>query len=200
MQHLDIAQHIVAMHQADLRLRAQLVGSVAFREGYHPELEALHQHHADQLANIIRTIGFPTITKVGHAAHEAAWLILQHAISRPALMRQAAQALRAAVNDKDGSPELLAHLEDRIAVLSGQKQRYGTQFDWDAAGQLSPYPVDNWEAVNERRAALGMVSLEAQTQRIRARAAQEGQQPPQDHEAKQAQYQLWRKKVGWDLT
>lgn len=37
---------------------------------------------------IIDTIGYPTIAKVGKAASEAAWLIVQHAISEPKLMKR----------------------------------------------------------------------------------------------------------------
>lgn len=37
----------------------------------------------------------------------------------------------------------VAMLEGRIRCNEGKRQRYGTQFDWDKDGLLSPHPIDD---------------------------------------------------------
>lgn len=185
------------MQQADLRLRRELMNQSAFHDGYHPAMEAMHLAHAERLQAIMHQIGYPTPEKVGTSGHEAAWLVIQHAISRPAFMRYAAAQLLEALQTGTGDPQHLAYLQDRIAVFSGTPQRYGTQFDWDENDQLSPLEMDDPAAVDARRETLGLPSLAAQTAHIRAQAAAEGQRPPSDRAAKQQRYDAWRKAVGW---
>lgn len=199
MKYPHHAQALAAMQQADLRLRRELLNQSTFHDGYHPAMEALHLAHAERLQAIMLQIGYPTPEKVGAEGHQAAWLVIQHAISRPTFMRYAATQLSEAVEAGTGDAQHLAYLQDRIAVLSGAPQRYGTQFDWDADGQLSPLTIDDPAAVDARRKALGLPSLAAQTAHIRAQAAAEGQRPPTDRVAKQQQYDAWRKAVGWLL-
>ena len=53
-------------------------------------------------------------------------------------------------------PRNLARLEDRIRMYEGLPQRYGTQFDWDDDGKLSPVLHDPVAEVDRRRRELGM--------------------------------------------
>lgn len=196
-QYQHIAAQLIALQKADLALRQQLVENGQLWDGYHPEMAQLHNAHADVLDDIISVMGFPSIDKVGEEACDAAWLVIQHAIGKPDFMRRCKMYLQQAINEKQVSPTKLAYLVDRIAVFEGKKQLYGSQFDWDANGELSPNPIVNPEQVNERRKSLGLPTIEEQTNRIRMQAAQENQKPPVDLEAKKAQMDEWRKKVGW---
>jgi hypothetical protein len=50
-----------------------------------------------------------------------------------------------------------AYLEDRIALLEGRKQRYGTQWIRDSVdGEFRPSPLVDPERVNELRAQVGL--------------------------------------------
>ncbi|WP_197463465.1 DUF6624 domain-containing protein [Cochleicola gelatinilyticus] len=160
-------------------------------------MEAVHLQNAKQLNEIIKTIGFPTIEAVGKEANEAAWLIIQHAISDPAFMKKCLKLLEQAVNENKANPIHLAYLSDRIAVLEGNPQQYGTQFDWDKNYQLSPNKYDDLLKVNERRKSLGLNSLETQTLQIRERALHENQSPPKDLHKRNAERNTWLKRVGW---
>jgi hypothetical protein len=42
---------------------------------YNPEIEKVHRNNAENLREIIGLIGWPTISKVGVEASEAAWLV-----------------------------------------------------------------------------------------------------------------------------
>ncbi len=84
-------------------------------------------------------------------------------------------------------------LEDRIRILEGGKQRYGTAFDWDDNGAMSPQPIEDPDGVDARRAAVGLPPLAETTARHRA-----GDSPrPPDLAQRRRDYEAWLKKVGW---
>lgn len=197
MQYPQHAAAIIAMKAADLALRDQLLQQNALNEGYHPAMAALHAQHARQLQAIMEAIGYPTIDRVGAEGSAAAWLLIQHAIGCPSFMKRSLVLLEQVVRDQQANPQELAYLSDRIAVFEGQPQLYGTQFDWDAEGRMSPQPYDDLDQVNRRRAALGLNTLEAQTALLRARVLAEGQRPPEDRAAHRQAYETWKKEVGW---
>ncbi|MEM1359697.1 MAG: hypothetical protein AAGF89_15950, partial [Bacteroidota bacterium] len=107
MDYQKMASQIIQLKEADLALRDKLMQSGQLDEGYHPEMEQLHHHNAAKLAEIIENIGYPTADKVGKAASEAAWLVIQHAISRPAFMKKCAKLLAEAVNEQLAEPKSL---------------------------------------------------------------------------------------------
>lgn len=195
----NFAQTIIAARDADLALRKRLISTQKLSDGYNPEMEALHNKHAKELDRLMDIYGFPTVDKVGKEASEAAWLIIQHSIGRPKFMRKCLLLLEQAVADQKADPILLAYLIDRIAVLEGRPQPYGTQFDWDENGTLSPNKYDDISFVNERRASLGLNSLEEQIILMRARTRKENQSLPLDLAKRKEEYLAWRKKVGWDF-
>ena len=91
----------------------------------------------------------------------------------------------------------LALLEDRIRFFEGRPQRYGTQLDWDAEGNLSPGAVEDPERLNERRLAVGLAPLEEQIQEVRVRTTSEGDRPPADYSAYARAREEWAVAVGW---
>lgn len=58
--------------------------------------------------------------------------------------------------EENASPIDLAYLQDRVLMYAGEKQIYGTQLHDD----LSVYPVEAEEQLNERRAAIGLPTME----------------------------------------
>lgn len=160
-------------------------------------MEELHNRNARLLEEIIDNIGYPTIDKVGAEASEAAWLIIQHSIGRPKFMKKCAGLLEKAVQENKAKIIHLAYSIDRIAVFEGKLQLYGTQFDWNENGDLSPHPLDDVTKVNNRRKSLGLNSLEEQTVVMREQAEGEKQLPPTDFKKRKSEYNEWRKTVGW---
>ncbi len=197
MKHEDIARKIVKLRNADTALRTKLVQSGQLGKGYHEEMRELHSKNAKALNDIIDKIGYPTIAKVGKEANEAAWLVIQHSIGQPKFMKKCFQLLTEAVNHNDADKKNLAYLTDRIAVFEGKPQRYGTQFEWDKNGNLSPSLLEDLNNVNERRKSIGLNTLEEQTEIIRKQAKSENQQPPKDFEKRNQEMEEWRKLVGW---
>jgi hypothetical protein len=90
-----------------------------------------------------------------------------------------------------------AYLSDRIAVHEGRAQTFGTQFDWDANGQMSPAPVHDPATLDERRATVGLPPISDSIAEMRARVAAEGERPPPDMAERRAKYEAWARKAGW---
>jgi hypothetical protein len=186
-----LREELLAMAAADGALRARLVAERTLFDGYHPEMAALHRRHAARLAEIVASRGWPGRSLVGDDGAEAAWLVVQHAIGDPPVMRRCLPLLEAAAGRGEVPAWQPAYLLDRIRTLEGRPQRFGTQRDWDAGGRLSPEPLEDPEGVDARRAAVGLGPLEE------GRAAVDGEQPPADPEARRRAVDAWARGAGW---
>jgi hypothetical protein len=192
-----ISQTILRLKEKDDKLRAKLIENGTLSNGYNQEMKAIHNSNAKELDRIIDLIGFPTSEKVGEEASNAAWLIIQHSIGQPVFMKRCAALMEIEVENGQADKINFAYLIDRIAIFEGNPQLYGTQFDWDENGELSPSYVDDYTKVNQRRKALGLNTLEEQIKAIRERMKIENQRPPKDFEERKREYDQWRKSVGW---
>lgn len=176
---------LLSMAAYDLKVRQRLLDEGKLTGGYNPEMESVHRRNAARLREIVGEIGWPTISKVGPEASEAAWLIVQHSIGEPELMRASLAMMTAASDDVD--PKHIAYLHDRICVFEGRPQRYGTQFDEN----MRMCPVEDRTEVNRLRRTVGLaehsddVILDVHD----GSAADDG--------ADRTEYEQWRKKAGW---
>ncbi|GAM97487.1 hypothetical protein U91I_01113 [alpha proteobacterium U9-1i] len=193
----DWAEALVAAARRDLETRARLAQGGALFEGYHPEMEAIHLENALLLDRVFDELGWPGRAKITDDGAAAATLILQHAISAPALQRRGLALLLDAVAEGEANALDAAYLSDRIAVLEGRPQLFGTQFDWDDAGLLSPAPIAEAELVDERRASVGLAPMTETIAAMRAQAAAEGDAAPGDLATRRAEYEAWARKAGW---
>lgn len=188
---------LLTMASEDLRVRSELAADGSLFGDYHPRMRAVHEANAARLAAILRERGWPGEPQVGVAGAKAAWLIVQHAIAQPAFQRRALEALRDAAKRGDIPPVQIAMLEDRIRTLEGRPQRYGTQFDWDEQGELSPLPLEDPAGVDERRRSVGLGSLAEAAREHRAAAVASGETPPMDWLAHRRRMEEWLREVGW---
>ncbi|TDB68047.1 DUF6624 domain-containing protein [Arundinibacter roseus] len=193
----EIAKTILSLRDADLKLRNELIQKGQLSDGYNPKMAELHNRNAAKLEEIIEEIGYPTADKVGEEASEAAWLVIQHAIGQPDFMKKCHNLLESAIESKQANARQLAYLTDRIAVLEGNPQLYGTQFDWNESGELVPNDYDDLSLVNQRRQAIGLNTLEEQTELLQKQVKIENQSPPADYKKRRQEMNAWRKAVGW---
>ena len=89
-----------------------------------------------------------------------------------------------------------ATLEDGIRFYEGRPQLYGTMWDWDAEGRLRPWTIQDPDGVDERRAAVGLPSLEEQAREVSAA----DEFPPADPEARLREAADWARSVGWRVS
>ena len=161
MERPDLAAELKYLADHDLAVRARLAETGELFGGYHPEMRAVHRRNGDRLAMIVDDVGcWPGYRLVGQEGSEAAFLIAQHDITNPTLVRRCRELYAVAVENTDADPRRLAYLEDRIRYLEGRLQRYGTHLGWDREGEFGPWPpVDEPDRVDERRRRLGLSPL-----------------------------------------
>jgi hypothetical protein len=188
---------LVAAARRDLETRTRLAESGELFGGYHPEMEAVHDENAALLARAFDDIGWPGRRDFGDDGAGAAFLILQHAIGHPDLQRRGLALILEAIPEGQANPLDAAYLADRIAIFEGAEQTFGTQFDWDTNGQLSPAPVRDPETLDDRRASVGLPPMAETIADMRANAAAEGDTAPSDLAERRAAYEAWARKAGW---
>jgi hypothetical protein len=188
---------LIAAARHDLETRLRLAKTGALFKGYHPEMQAVHDENAALLADAFDAFGWPGRDKLGDEGAAAAFLILQHAIGHPALQRRGLELMLDAIPLGHANALDAAYLSDRIAVFEGREQTFGTQFNWDANGQLSPAPTRDEADLDARRASVGLPPMAETIAEMRARAAAEGDTAPPDLAQRRAQSEEWARRVGW---
>lgn len=181
-----ISKELIQLAEKDLSVREKLLAENQLSGGYHPDMESIHRQNAERLREMIRDIGFPTVSKVGAEASDAAWLIIQHSIGEPAFMKECYVMMLE--NQNDISRSNIAYLYDRIQVFQSKPQRYGTQL---TAGGV-PYPVENKTLLNEKRLQAELPPL---SQEVITNIADIGMIPEID--GQDTDYNAWRIKTGW---
>ena len=93
------------MASLDRVTRAELAASGdLFDTGYEPRMARVHARNAQRLRRVIESVGWPGTDLVGPDGAEAAWLILQHAIAEPDLLRGASPLLETAAREGRADP------------------------------------------------------------------------------------------------
>lgn len=192
-----LAEELLALKRRDLSTRARLLESGVLLDGYSEEMEQVHVENATALETILEDHGWPGVSLVGEEGAEAAWLVAQHAISLPDFQYFALQQLRRTVAAGEAPGWQEAYLTDRIRMNQQRPQVFGTQLDWDANGELSPWPIEAPAEVDKRRAEVGLVPLAEAVELARQHAQDEGHLPPADFERSRERQKTWAREVGW---
>lgn len=112
-----------------------------------------------KVSNIIDQYGWLGPSRIGERGNTTLFLVIQHA--EQAVQEKYLPIMRKAVQSGDAQPKHLALLEDRLALKQGKKQIYGSQIGNNPINN-TPYvlPLENPESVDERRAEVGLGSLQ----------------------------------------
>ena len=116
------------------------------------------QRHTNRMKELVKQIGWPTVSKVGHEAAHAAWLLVQHADHDVDFQKKCLTLMKSEL-ETEVERRCIAYLEDRVRVNLGQPQLYGTQFD-EVDGNFVPRVIENPEQVDERRLQMGLGTLQ----------------------------------------
>jgi hypothetical protein len=190
----QLRQQLLDMAAEQRRVHTELsqTGEIYQGRPLAPRLAEVCLRHASALEAIIAEHGWPGKSLVGEDGSHAAWFVMQHAIMRPDLQRRGLPLLRAAVACGEAAPAQAAYLEDKICFFERRPQRYGTQFDWDAEGRMSPWLLEDPERVDEYRAAVGLGPLQEKIEQFG-----KDDHRPADYERYQQEMIAWAKSVGW---
>ena len=191
---LQLRQCLLDMAAEDARVRAELAASGELFQGYAPRMAEVDDRNAKALAGIIAACGWPGRSLVGENGAAAAWLIVQHAIGQPALLRACLLLLREAAARGEAEAARAAMLEDRICFFERRPQRYGTQWDCDEHGRMAPWTIGDPDNVDARRASVGLGPL-ADSEAAVEHDSGSGTAP--DYRQRQREMLEWARSAGW---
>jgi len=188
---VDLQRELLAMRDADNRVREELASVGELDSGYHPRMELVHRQNAERLRAIVAEHGWPGTALVGQDGAEAAWLVLQHSIGEPDLQRGYLPLLLEAATRGEIPRWQPAYLADRICFFEGRPQIYGTHSDWNDEGVMAICPLEAPERVNELRSGVGLGPLDPKKLSPGQRISLEGLA---NH---RKQMDAWARSVGW---
>jgi hypothetical protein len=192
-----VLHQLIELYHNDEKMRARLAKEGVLFHGYAAEMEQVHRHNSERLEAIVGEFGWPGESLVGEDGAWLAWMLAQHAIGLPDFQRRCLSLLNEAVANEDAPAIHAAYLTDRIRFNERKPQVYGTVFDWDEYGQLSPWTIEDEAGVDGRRANVGLPPLVDAVEDARNQAAAEGNTPPVDYKARQWEIEEWARRVGW---
>jgi len=122
------------------------------------EMAAKDLVHQAELEKILDKIGLPSHENISEKAAETVWLIAQHAGYDKKLMKRVLELMRETMkNDpSNGYYKGIPYLIDRINIMEGKDQLFGTQFWANPEGTPTPYPIEDEEKVENRRKKYGI--------------------------------------------
>ena len=115
--------------------------------------------NTDRLQAIVAEHGWPGWPLVGKRGAHDAWLLAQHADKQLNFQRMAVRLLADAVAQQAAEPRHLAYLVDRVRMNEGREQLYGTQMHAELNGPVVPWPIEDPDNVDQRRADVGLGPL-----------------------------------------
>lgn len=126
-------------------------------------VDSIDVANTKRLQQFIEEKGWPRKTQVGTKGVKAAFLIVQHADH--VFQKEMLPLVQTAYEQGELSGQELALLTDRVLVREGKPQRYGTQAIV-SNGAVEFSPIEAERAVDERRAALGLMPLAQYKKRL----------------------------------
>ncbi len=157
---------LAAMGQADQEDRKGMTAATMGDSAALARLARADSARTERLRAIIRQVGWPTPSRAGEAASEAAFLVLQHSPDA-GFQRRMAPVIDSLAHVGEASGQDAALLIDRVLKGQGLPQRYGSQFDMKE-GRLVPYPVEDSAGLEARRAAVGLMPMAQYVEMLRA--------------------------------
>ena len=167
----ELKGELEAMLEADQAIRKNAMAIVQQYGQDSPQYQdlrtrgrALDKKHTARLLEIVEEHGWPGQSLVGEAACQGAFFVIQH--GDLALQKRFLPVLREATAAGELQSTNLPLLEDRVRMLEGEKQLYGTQLTRGADGKPTLWPIEDEAQVEARRAAVGLEPLDAYLQRF----------------------------------
>ncbi len=153
-----VIQKMVEVDQAVRNLSSLDQSSFDMLSKTWTEVDTRNTQNIKSLLAICDTNWF-TISQFGATCENNAWLLVQHADHDPVFQAEVLATLETLLATKETNLRNYAYLYDRVAVGNGKLQKYGTQFTL-VEERLEPYPIEDPKKVDNRRATLGLNSME----------------------------------------
>ncbi|MHC4134388.1 MAG: DUF6624 domain-containing protein [Planctomycetota bacterium] len=148
----------VAKIQGELARRRTLDQDVRRDRSRHPEMAKVDADNTAYLKGVVTDIGWIDVERFGRQAADAAFLLVQHSGELP-LMLAALPEIEKDVRAGRAYAQNFALLYDRTQLMTGGKQRYGSQVRENDAGELAVYRLEDPDRVDAFRRELGLGPL-----------------------------------------
>ncbi|WP_299211244.1 DUF6624 domain-containing protein [uncultured Dokdonia sp.] len=122
--------------------------------------DSVNRAHQKFLKEVIDSSGYPGFDRVGKGGESDFWVMVQHSDFDPVWQEEVLELLKPQVKANNAAPAHVGLLTDRVRVNTGRPQLYGTQRHFNELQQAYIKDLEDRAHVNERRAALGMETLE----------------------------------------
>ncbi len=163
----EVLLRLEALDQAGRRVPIDLGGldkteAEAAIAAINREMMAQDLENQKKLKALLPPEGWFRISIYGSEAATAAFLVVQHAVNDPALMRAALARMETLRRLGEVSGEDYALLYDRVALeFDHRPQRYGSQVGC-VKGRMAPLSVEDPARIDQRRKTVGMRETLAQ--------------------------------------
>lgn len=121
------------------------------------ELVIINSQNTEIVRQIISKIGFPRIELTSDKAYKAAVLTVLHS-GDSKLLAESIASLGSLGNEKTYLNDL-AYMTDKLCVINGKSQIYGTQYKIDNNNNIIFYEIENINELEDRRRNKGLSTL-----------------------------------------
>jgi len=144
--------------QEDLARRAKLDQQVRTDAGKRDKMAKVDADNTESLVKLVQEVGWIDVERFGAPTSNNAFLIVQHSMHVP-LMLAVLPRIEKDVMAKRLDVQPYALLYDRLQLMLGEKQRYGTQLGSNEKGELVVLPLVDRKRVEELRKEIGLFPL-----------------------------------------
>lgn len=122
---------------------------------------AIDEKSSGYLRDLLSEVDWIDIHRFTRPISQHAWILVQHSDDHIDLQKLALSRMEPYLESGGVLKRNYAYLWDRVAVNSGELQRYGTQPDWTSCsdGMLTLMPMEDPDNVDARRAHMSMGSV-----------------------------------------
>lgn len=152
----SVKNELIARAQKEQDLR-QLWEKDLQNERIREEVRITDDQNTAFLKRVVSKYGWPKVSEVGKKAAESAWLMLQHS-PEIKFMEKCLKLMEAMPNEVE--PPNLARTIDRVRILKGKFQYYGTHFQQIDNSKYEAMPIEDREHVEERRKIMKLPPIE----------------------------------------
>ena len=129
------------------------------------EQNVIDKANQTRIDEIVKTHGWPGKKEFGSKAAVAAFVVVQHSTSE--MMRRYLPILRKAMENGDADKSSFALLDDRIRMIEGRPQRFGSQVQGSPNSNMYFWQIEDEENVDKRRAEMGLEPLAEYAKRFK---------------------------------
>ena len=154
----DLAKEQVQSIQAELARRKKIDQEVRINPAKSKDMQNVDTENTSYLVKLVQDVGWIDAGRFGGRASNDAFLLVQHSAHLP-LMLAALPLIEKDVRAKRLDAQPYALLFDRLHVMLGEKQRYGSQIGVNNKGELVVVALEDRARVEELRKSIGLFSL-----------------------------------------